>query len=211
MFQDLPLWERALSHCSLNQAGNNQRLELLGDAILGAVITEWLYHRYPEADEGFLAKERASFVCQDFLCLVAERLDIATHLRSAPRTLITEAMLADTVEACIGAFYLDAGWDTVRAWIEQGWTMLEATAGDRRLGEHPKSVLQSLAQLDGGSPPHYVFRQESATPPWFSATVTLGEHTATGAASNKKEASRQAALALLSMMEKGSDAKHTDS
>lgn len=108
----------ALIHSSVGKE-NNERLEFLGDSILNMLTAEYLYNLYPWQQEGFLAIARAKLVCADNLHRVALRIKIADRLVTGPqcRGVANKNMLADAVEAQIGAMYLEYGLEKVREWV----------------------------------------------------------------------------------------------
>ncbi len=108
----------ALIHKSVGKP-NNERLEYLGDSILDMLTAEYLYGLYPSRSEGFLSGARAELVCTDNLYRVAERMGLGKRLilGGSLRGLISRKMLADAVEAQIGAMYLDYGLDKTREWV----------------------------------------------------------------------------------------------
>lgn len=122
--KDLSHYELAVRHSSASKRehksgwSNNERLEFLGDAILGSVVAEHLYHRYPDQDEGFLTSMRAKMVSRKNLNSVAESIGIAPLVVSKlDHKKPARSLLGDVLEALIGAIYLDAGMDQAREFI----------------------------------------------------------------------------------------------
>lgn len=108
--KNIHLYEQALTHRSVSTQ-SNERLEYLGDALIGFVVAEQLFRLYPDAGEGFLTKARAKAVCRDNLNLIAHRLHIDQHLNTAlPLKNNTENIFGNALEALVGALYLDAGY-----------------------------------------------------------------------------------------------------
>jgi len=158
-FRDGTLLETALTHRSVGSV-NNERLEFLGDAVLNAVIAMDLYRRRPDASEGELSRLRASLVRGETLAGVARELGIGDCVRLGEGERKSggfrrDSILADTVEAIIGAVYLDSDFDTASRFV------LEIFAG--RLADlpgiedlkDPKTRLQELLQRDGEALPEY--------------------------------------------------------
>ena len=158
-FNDIDLLERALSHRSLG-ANNNERLEFLGDAILGFEVADSLYHYLQQADEGQLSRMRAHLVRRETLAAIARELQLGDILRLGPGELRSggqsrDSILADAVEAIIAAVYLDGG-------IEEARVLVRRLLGDR-LSEpapetqhkDPKTQLQEHLQAIGRPLPHY--------------------------------------------------------
>jgi len=173
-FKKVDLLELALTHRShANEQGseeNYERLELLGDAVLGLVAVEWLYARHPEMPEGDLSKLKAHLVSKVVLAPYAERIDLGSALRlgvgeerSGGRT--KASLLADSLEAVFGAVYLDGGVEPARLAIRP---MLEAGV-EAPLGERPQALLegdfktrlQEFAQGRGWALPEYRLVGES--------------------------------------------------
>lgn len=175
---DLLTW--ALTHRSLayetnpealpNPASDNEQLEFVGDAVLGLVVAESLFRRFPGSREGELTRLRASLVSRRHLGAVAARIELGAHLRlgrgeeqSGGRN--KPALLANALEAVIAALYLDGGLDTARTFIEQQIIEpslpdlnLALRAGDTfsgAIGDH-KSALQEHLQASGAGQPQYV-------------------------------------------------------
>lgn len=123
-FQDEGLLEQALTHRSANRRNNNERLEFLGDAQLSQIISCWLYRRFPEASEGQLTRMRASLVRGQTLAQVARELNLGDHLVLGAGELKSggfrrESILADVLEALIGAVLLDGGEQPCREMVER--------------------------------------------------------------------------------------------
>lgn len=180
---------------------NNERLEFLGDSILGQAVTVMLYREHPDLDEGDLAKRRASLVSSAALAEVARRIGLGAYVRlgrgeAASGGAGKASILADTVEAVIGAVYLDAGGREATALVLR---LLDPLLGDPdRFGAamDPKTSLQELAAQHGAAAPTY---HVTSTGPdhnkVFHAQVTVtGLVTAHGEGSSKKHAEMAAAL-----------------
>ncbi len=202
---DPELLELALTHRSFayehGAVAHNERLEFLGDSILGQAVTVMLYRKHPELDEGELAKRRASLVSSLALADIARRIGLGPHLRLGRGEELTggrdkSSILADTVEALIGAVYLDAGPDAATALVLRLVEPLLRDADRFGAAMDPKTSLQELSNRLGlGSPVYEV----SATGPdhskQFHAIVLLGgEEVAEGEGSSKKRAEMAAAL-----------------
>jgi len=158
-FLDHGLLERALSHRSLG-ARNNERLEFLGDALLGFEVADHLYRRVRDADEGQLSRMRAHLVKRETLAGIARGLELgdilklgAGELRSGGQT--RDSILADAIEAIIAAVYLDGGIDAARALVRRllGERLADPTPETRR--KDPKTRLQEHLQSVGKALPRY--------------------------------------------------------
>jgi ribonuclease-3 len=201
----------ALSHrswCAENGGESNERLEFLGDAVLGMVVTDHIFTLHSMLSEGELAKVRASVVSAATLCEVAGELDIGSALRlgrgeetSGGRS--KPSILADAMEAVLGAIYVDSGWEPARRVVLQlfGSRLTEA-ASEPGLRDY-KTRLQELVARTGGPPPDYLVLEEGPDhAKSFQATVTVaGQVRGVGGGRSKKQAqqaaARQAWLAII--------------
>ncbi|MDD9806873.1 MAG: ribonuclease III [Gammaproteobacteria bacterium] len=158
-FLDQPLFRRAVTHRSAG-SGHNERLEFLGDAVLQLVITETLYERFPEADEGALSKLRAHLVRRETLSAIARRWRLGDNLVLGPGEVKSggcarESILADAFEAVVGALYLCEGLRAARGFIAAVFgERLSSPAPAGRL-QDAKSQLQEYAQSRGAQLPVY--------------------------------------------------------
>jgi len=184
---------------------SNERLEFLGDAVLGLVVNEDLYHDYPDRSEGDLTKMKSLLVCGARLSEVAVEADLGVHIRMSRSEAATggrqrSSILADTTEAIIGAVYLDGGLDSARDVI--GHIVLDGSdvVLERRSLRNYKSRLQELIQSRYKSPPRY--RVVKVAGPdhdrTFRVSVSFnGEVLGTGDGRNKKAAEQHAARMAL--------------
>jgi len=203
---DPALWEQALTHRSFafeqGLTETNERLEFLGDAVLGIVITDLAFRQFPDLSEGELAKLRAATVKMSTL----GRGEEMSGGRDKP------SILADGMEAILGAVYLDRGLDATRTVIERlFWSRMEAYSrggGDR---DH-KMSLQEVASRDFGVAPEYrVSSQGPDHAKEFTATVFLrGAHYGSGRGRSKKEAEQQAAREALEAIVDPADRAEAD-
>ena len=203
-FRDVGLRDTALTHRSYAfEQGlevTNERLEFLGDAVLGLVVTDVAYHEFPDMPEGQLAKLRAAIVNMSALADVARELGLGAHVRlgkgeEASGGPDKASILADTLEAVLGAVYLDLGLDVARELIERLFRprMVAYVRGE---GERDyKTILQELASQDLRSLPEYRISERGPDHrKEFTATVYLaGRAWGTGTGRSKKEAEQQAA------------------
>jgi ribonuclease III len=206
--EESPLLEEALTHPSfaneVRAVRHYQRLEFLGDAVLGLCATEMLFEKFPEADEGSLTRFRARLVNSDALAQWALENELGDALRlgrgaDASGLRKSRSVLADLVEALVAVAYLEGGIDggrsACRRVLEPALADLEADA--RR---DPKSELQERVQKTGVSAPVYqVFESGgSSHDPWFVVDVVVGgEKLAQGRGRSKRAAERAAATAAL--------------
>jgi ribonuclease III len=163
--RDLDLLEQALVHSSWHHEhreaahGHNERLEFLGDSVVNLAISEALYARHPNEDEGYLSARRASIVSTTGLTRLANRLDLGSSLLlgegEAQRGRRRPSLLASAFEAVAGALYLDLGYDAVKGWlIRLADPELSAEAPIGAL-KSPKSRLQEFTQRRTGERPSY--------------------------------------------------------
>jgi ribonuclease III len=204
-FRRPDLLQRALTHASIGTKTrpDNQRLEFLGDRILGLIVSEALLAADPGATEGQLAPRFNALVRKETCAEIARQVDLGAVLRLGRSEMLTggrrkEALLADAMEAVIAAVYLDAGLDAARSVVLAHWgDRLAAVAADAR---DAKTVLQEWAQARGGPPPDYaeVSREGPPHAPRFTVEVRLADGpTARASAGSKRQAEQAAARALL--------------
>lgn len=199
---DLSLYERALTHGS-HGAPSYQRLEFLGDRVLGLVVAQWLYAVYPQAPEGDLSRRFNTLVTGNVCADIARAIGAGPHLRLGKQArddggADSDNILGDVCEALIGALYLDHGHAAAEAFIRRHWR--DRVEGHVKTPSHPKSALQEWAAAHNRRAPHYTLVDRSGPhhAPRFTVTVSLGgtfEATATG--SSKQEAETAAAAMLL--------------
>ncbi len=159
VFANPELLQRALTHRSVG-AANNERLEFLGDAILNALAADALFQRWPRADEGALTRGRAALVRESSLAAIARQLSLGEYLALGPGELKSgghrrDSILADALEAVIGAVYLDAGFEAARrcvlTWIEP----VLASIQPGQVGKDAKTQLQEWLQARQLGLPEY--------------------------------------------------------
>jgi len=179
---------------------HNERLEFLGDSVLGQAVTVMLFTTNPDLDEGELAKRRASVVSTVALAEVARGIRLGDHLllgRGEEQTggRDKDSILADTMEAVIGATYLSAGPDAATELVLRLTKPLLADPERYGAAMDPKTSLQELAARVGATPPQYSI--EASGPDHdrrFTATVVVGDVSMTGNGTSKKTAEMAAAL-----------------
>ncbi|MCD8087056.1 MAG: ribonuclease III [Oscillospiraceae bacterium] len=200
--------ETALTHSSYaNEQGHqhsNERLEFLGDSVLGFCVAKSLWQMYPDMPEGGLTRLRAELVCETSLHQVALSLNLGQYIRLGKNEECNggrdrTSILADCVEAIIAAMYLDGGLAPVEAFIEE-YILKDLRAGHRPVRTDYKTQLQELMQRAGGASPVYAIVAESGPDhnKSFTASVTLHDGSqALGEGKSKKEAEQMAAKAAL--------------
>jgi len=176
VFRTPALCEAALTHRSAG-AEHNERLEFLGDSILNCAVARLLFDAHPLADEGALSRLRASLVSGDTLAQIAGELGLGEHLRLGSGELKSggfrrASILADALEAMLGAIFLDAGFDTAAAAVARiiGPKMSDLPAADAL--KDPKTRLQEVLQARGLALPTYTLTAVGGNPHAQSFTVT---------------------------------------
>lgn len=182
--------------------GSNERLEFVGDRVLGLLIAEWLAERFPNEPEGDLGPRHAQLVSRPVLADIAERAGLADVLSVAPnearagiKRLAT--VLADAMEAVIGAIYLDSGLEAARIVVRRLW--LQAMQAQAAPPKDAKTALQEWVLARGRDLPRYDVAAQSGPShaPQFTITVQAEGQTGSGTAGNKRDAERDAAADLL--------------
>jgi ribonuclease-3 len=208
-FRGAALLQQALTHRSYGTP-HNERLEFLGDGVLGCVIAEELYGRFPEIPEGKLTRLRASLVREEALAELAKELGLPDVMRVGDAELTSgrgarASILADALEAVFGAVFLDGGYDAARGAILRAYEQALASIGPDTTAKDAKTRLQELMQArrrplpeyrvvaTSGAPHKQVFEVECLLP-------DLGRR-ATGSGTSRQRAEQRAAEALLTEME----------
>ena len=214
-FRDRNLLINALLHRShihvtgQDREQSNERLEFLGDAVLGLVVNEKLYHQYPERSEGDLTKMKSLLVCGVRLSEVAVNFDLGVHIRMSRSEAATggrqrSSILADTTEALIGAVYLDGGLAPAAAMIERVVLSGSEKILARRSLRNYKSRLQEMIQARFKTPPRYKVLEVTGPDHdrLFKVTVNInGVSMGEGEGRNKKSAEQNAARQALKHIE----------
>jgi ribonuclease-3 len=209
-FKNPALLVKALRRRSIGK-DNNERLEFLGDAVLGLIIAEYLCKQFPNADEGDLSRIRASLVQQSTLAAIARELDLGSHLVLGPGELKTggadrESILADALEALVCALYLDAGLSVCAATIER-WFAARLNAMDAlKQIKDPKTRLQELLQALKAPLPVYTVTKVTGKDHLqkfvVSCNIKLLGKTVAGIGNNRRLAEQNAATAALQLLGK---------
>jgi ribonuclease-3 len=199
------LLREALTHRSAvdrRRGRSNERLEFIGDRVLGLTMAEWLAERFPAEQEGDLGRRLAYLVSQPVLAVVAEECGLGSVLAVAPgeaRAGVQKqaTVVADALEAVLGALYLDGGLEVARAFVRRAWG--SAMTAQVEPPKDAKTALQEWAQRRAMELPVYTVTGRSGPPhaPAFVVTVSVGQQSSTGTAGSKRAAERLAAEALL--------------
>ena len=209
-FVSAALLEQALTHRS-HSARHNERLEFLGDGLVGIVVGEMLYEQFPKATEGELTRLRARLVRRESLAARARELSLGEHLRLGPGELKSggfrrDSILSDAFEAVVAAIYLDAGWDACRSWLRDRFAGSMATLDVRQLAD-PKTRLQEWLQARGRGLPVYelVATEGEAHAQRFKIECRIDgvDDIATAEADSRKQAEQIAAERMLELLESG--------
>jgi ribonuclease-3 len=206
-FRNEKLLRQALTHASLNRHPNNQRLEFLGDSVLGMVIAELLYARFPKEAEGALAKRKAALVSSRPLSEIAQALGLDSWLmmtegESQMGGRQNPSNLEDACEALIGALYLDGGLEPAKQFILRHWE--EKLAANLTPPKDPKSTLQEWTQSRTMPLPVYetVARTGPSHAPQFTVRLMIeGLPPLEATAGSKRIAEQQAAAEMLQQLQ----------
>ena len=210
VFRDPHLLVRALTHRSA-AASNNERLEFLGDGLLNFVVADALYRSRPDSEEGDLTRLRASLVCEDSLAQLAEDLGLGDALVLGGGTLKSGGfrrppILADALEALLGAVYLDGGFDAARATCEHVLKSALERLPDAEQLKDAKTRLQEYLQGQGRPLPAYDLLASEGPEhrPSFTVSCRLsdGDELTEGRASNRRSAEQMAAELMLERLGK---------
>jgi len=206
-YKDPALLKQALTHSSyvndrgMKKTDSNERLEFLGDAVLGAVIGEMLYYKYPVINEGSLTKLRAKIVCEKSLNDAALKIDLGQYLYLSKGEITDKgqyksSILSDAMEAIIGSMFLDGGMDVAKKFILKVLDPAIESAEDSTYREDSKSRLQRYLQQNGSVDIEYRVRKEIGVPHdkvFIIDVYCNGKLLGTGRGKNKKEAEMKAA------------------
>ena len=206
-FADPELLDHALTHASVQGQEKNERLEFVGDRVLGLVVASLLYQTFPDENEGDMAKRHTGLVQQQALVDIAAEIDLSSHIRVAGGERAAggtqkDAIIADAMEALIGAVFLDGGYAAAEKLVTHFWAPhLHKQAAPP---EDPKTRLQEWAQQRGLALPNYevIDQQGPDHAPTFTVAVHVdGLSPGAGTAASKRAAEKAAATALLQMID----------
>lgn len=215
-FRDASLLAEALTHPSALKRGRNdkardyERLEFLGDRVLGLIIANRIHRDFPKANAGDIAKRFNEMVRRETLAEVALETGLDGLIRMSESEDQTggrakPAILADVCEAVIGALYLDGGLEAAEHFVLPNWA--DRVAGLKQTPQDPKMAIQEWAHANGMEPPVYtvVSRDGPDHAPLFTISARLDAGEATAAGTSKKDAERQAAARLLQLVRDSND------
>ena len=209
-FKNKRLIIEALTHKSYKKPYNNERLEFLGDAVLDLIVGEFLFHKFPESDEGVLSKIRASLVNESGFATLARAIDLGRYIYLSPAEENNQgrskpSLLSNAFEAVIGAVYLEAGLETSRKIVVKLLDETYPKIDLDTLCKDYKTALQELTQATHGVTPDYELIGSSGPDhrKEFEVAVVLGGETiATARGRSKKAAQQKAAEIALGRLRK---------
>ena len=210
VFRDPALLAQALTHRSAG-APHNERLEFLGDALVGLIVAEALYLRWPKADEGAMTRARAELVRESSLARIARDLDLGGRITLGPGEMKSgghrrDSILADALEAVVAAIYLDAGFEACRAVVLPWFSAsIEALPASGRPEKDPKTRLQEWLQARQKALPQYELVSESGDDhaKHFRVRCNVADPAASteGEGASRRLAEQQAAAAVLEQLD----------
>ena len=198
---DRALYERALTHGSFGR-DSYDRLEFLGDRVLGLAVSRWLYERFPSEPEGKMSRRYNALVARETCAEVGRALGIPAHIKLGKQAREDHAassdnVVGDVVEALLGALFLDRGLEPAERFVRTNWAGL--LDGQVRAPVHPKSALQELAAAKDYGVPLYELlgRHGPHHAPRFRVRVSLASHGEAEAEGDSKQEAETAAAAAL--------------
>ncbi len=204
--KDIKLYEQALTHTSFahergKRRNNNERLEFLGDAVLELIVSDYLFEAYPNLSEGKLTKLRADLVCEASLARLAFELNISQYILLGKGETISggstrPSLLGDTVEALIGALYIDIGLEKCRQYVLDLYKPILQELQEGVLRRDYKTLLQEFSQARFSVTPSYRIVNESGpdhSKEFKAEVLMINEPVGNGWGRSKKEAEQAAA------------------
>lgn len=208
VFSNQALFKQSLTHRSFAST-HNERLEFLGDSVLNCVVSDLLYQEHPDLDEGKLSRVRSHLVRQDCLVLIANQIGLNRFLilgagESRNTEWVKDSIIADALEALLGAIFLDAGFDVVRHCIFRLWKPVLSATPLTSMGKDPKTKLQELLQFRKMPLPVYRVLVEggSVASPEFQVQCVVESlnQTQLGRGASRRIAEQQGAQAVLDQL-----------
>ena len=201
LYLELPLFKQAFVHKSVSSNHNNERLEFLGDAVLEIVVSEYLFNRFTDLNEGKLTQMRASMVNTQSLAEIFQQLDCKDLLQTSKGTNKLDethkhSIFAGTLEACIGAIFIELGYEESKGFVLQlfhnRFSLLNASAELK----DAKSRLQEALQVKGAELPKYLVTSNKQGN-YFDCSVTFNGKTFEASDAIKKESEQKVAALIL--------------
>ena len=200
--RDEALWHQALTHGSMGETRSYERLEFLGDRVLGLAIADWLYTS-SDGPEGKLSQRLNALVSREMCARIARDIGLPPHIRISSQARAdggrdSDNILGDVMGSLLGAHFLESGFDATRALVHSLWR--DAMDSDAGRSKHPKSALQEWAAANRRKPPEYVVVDRSGPDHAARFTVrvavkNVGE--AIAEATSKQDAEKEAARAFM--------------
>lgn len=208
-FQDITHLVRALTHASsaAHKLQSNERMEFLGDAVMGACICEFLFQRFPGFMEGELTRVKSSVVSGTTCARVIRRAGLDKFIivgKGMANASTPSSLLADLFESLVAAIFLDGGWDAAKTFVLEHMRREVEQAAENTHESNYKSQLQHIAQRDRNETPAYLLLSESGPDhhKWFQVAVELSDRRFSPAwGRNKKQAQQRAAANALAELE----------
>ncbi|MBU39038.1 MAG: ribonuclease III [Acidimicrobiaceae bacterium] len=204
-FNDIGILSNALRHrswCSENEGNSNERLEFLGDAVLGLLVAKNIFENYPDKPEGDLAKIRAGVVSSQALCEVAQEIDLGNAValgvgEESAQGRQKESILADAFEAVLGAVFLDGGIESAKLVVEKLFSKrIALTALEPGLTDYKTRLQELTMQISEPAPIYFVDADGPDHEKSFCATVEIGTHRFGPTYGTSKKKAEQAAASL---------------
>lgn len=200
--KDIALFQRALTHGSYGP-DHYERLEFLGDRVLGLISAAWLYEIFPDEPEGKLSRRLNAVVSRETCAEIGREIGVAAQMKLGKQArddgaVESDNVLGDVIEGLIGALYLEGGLPAATTFVRRAWA--DRVTGQVQAPKHPKSVLQEWAAANRCRPPVYELggRTGPHHAPRFTVTVRIiGKDEASAEGTSKQEAETAAAKALL--------------
>jgi ribonuclease-3 len=204
LFQDKTLLNKALKLAYKGRSADYERLEFLGDRVVGMVVAELLYTTFPKENEGDLAKRFVALTCEKALAEIAQTIGLPKLLKTNENELRhNSSVLSDVCEAVIAALYLDRGLEAVKTFMTPIWMPL--ILSNHQVPQDAKTSLQEWAQKTYKTLPVYtLINQEGpAHNPTFTVSVSIEKFSASGSGTSKKNAEQEAAQNLMEAIKNG--------
>ena len=207
-FKDLSLLTLSMTHSSsvntpgIRAGSDNERLEFLGDAVVDLSVAMILLEKFPESTEGELTKRRAELVCKNTLAIIAKELELENFIIAGRSVTIHETILADALEALIGAVFQDGGFDVAFMLIQRLWSK---SVEEAIVVREPKNQLQEIMHQLRRPPIQYKTERYGGTehrPEFKSVVWSLGKPLGMGVGTSKKIAETTAASDALETLKK---------
>ena len=201
LYLELPLFKQAFVHKSVSSDQNNERLEFLGDAVLEIVVSEYLFNRFTDLNEGKLTQMRASMVNTQSLADIFQELDCKDLLQTSKGTNKLDethkhSIFAGTLEACIGAIFIELGYEESKDFVLQLFHNLFSLLNASAELKDAKSRLQEALQVKGAELPKYLVTSNKQGN-YFDCSVTFNGKTFEASDAIKKESEQKVAALIL--------------